>query len=524
MMNKNLFTKTVFVGYQRRDWLIAVVISLFILLIAGTQLTKGTSHIDAGDYAAYILTGKSIVDATYEEQIAKNYIMHPSTLPEEAVEGKLVYVWGYPLFLALVYHLVGLDLVNYSTIIFYKLPSLFAFALAAGILYLFYRRFFTDSISVFLALAFAASGNLMRLINWMYSDIVFLCLSCFTLWVAECFFDSFSVPESRRKVALLGIGLGVLFWLTYETRLNGNTLIMISAAAHVIRLFQRRPRLTYRLSQTIVHISPYLTFFLLKIISEAILLSATPNTSDIGDLTFEAILSNIDYYFDLTTGYMDGISGISNISLWPVLSIMLIIGLVKEGFTWKNIHLTFLLIGTYLVLILLPYEQGLRYLANILPILLLYISLGGIYIFQWIVQTLSVSKKQLKTVLLIFSILCLLCMYIPIINTGILNIHNDRQVGETDVYSADAIDLYRYVQEHTSVDDVIAYNKPRILSLNTGRLCIRPNRNGHIVEDADYYVYNSLLTRSMALHLEEGANMELCYENCYYSLYRIIKE
>lgn len=87
MMNKNLFTKTVFIGYQRRDWLIAVVISLFILLIAGTQLTKGTSHIDAGDYAAYILTGKSIVDATYEEQIAKNYIMHPSTLPEEAVVG-----------------------------------------------------------------------------------------------------------------------------------------------------------------------------------------------------------------------------------------------------------------------------------------------------------------------------------------------------------------------------------------------------------------------------------------------------
>lgn len=140
----------VFVKYTWRDWLIAIAISLFVFLIAGTQLTKGMPEIGAGDYAAYISVGKSLADGTFEEQTLKNYYMHPSALPEEAKDGSLVYVWGYPLMLSVVYRLVGWDYINYSSVIFYKMPSLIAFAITAGVLYLLYRRFLPSFLSYLL--------------------------------------------------------------------------------------------------------------------------------------------------------------------------------------------------------------------------------------------------------------------------------------------------------------------------------------------------------------------------------------
>lgn len=63
-------------------------------------------------------------------------------MPEEATDGKLVYVWGYPLMLAGVYKIVGFDRVNYSSIIWYKIPLLLSLAFTGGALTLFFRRRF----------------------------------------------------------------------------------------------------------------------------------------------------------------------------------------------------------------------------------------------------------------------------------------------------------------------------------------------------------------------------------------------
>lgn len=507
-----------FEGYKRRDWVIAAVLTLCILFIAGMQVTNGMPDFWAGDYAAYISVGKSIAEGTFEEQTVKNYIMHPSTLPAEANEEGLVYVWGYPLLLSLIYRLVGLDLVNYSTIICYKLPSLIAYAITAGILYLFYRRFLSSGVSVFLTLIFSASADLLTQINYMYSDIVFLCASVVTLWLAECFFDSFSKEENRRKIVFWAVSLGVSFWLTYEIRLNGNTLIYITAAAHVIRMIQQKKKL--RMDKMLPHILPYLTFCLLKIVSEAILAPATPNTSDIGNLATESIFNNISYYFGLTRDYLNNLVGMK---VWIPLVVFLVIGMVREGLKLRNIHLTGLLVGTYAVLLLLPYTQGLRYLANILPLLLLYIAHGAGWIINWIFRRIQGKGQIWKNFLAGISMACLLLVYFPVINAGVANIRNDRQVKDTDVYSQEAIDLYRFIQNNTSEDAIIAFYKPRILSLNTGRLCIRPNKNGHVLEEADYYLYSSIVHNPTDLQLVEEAPLGLVYSSPNFELYMVRK-
>ena len=268
------------------------------------------------------------------------------------------------------------------------------------------------------------------------------------------------------------------------------------------------------------HILPYLTFCLLKIVSEAILAPATPNTSDIGNLATESIFNNISYYFGLTRDYLNNLVGMK---VWIPLAVFLVIGMVREGLKLRNLLLTGFLVGTYAVLLLLPYTQGLRYLANILPLLLLYIAHGAGWIINWIFRRIQGKGQSWKNFLAGISIACLLLVYFPVINAGVANIRNDRQVKDTDVYSQEAIDLYLFIQNNTSEDAIIAFYKPRILSLNTGRLCIRPNKNGHVLEEADYYLYSSIVHNPTDLQLVEEAPLGLVYSSPNFELYMVRK-
>ena len=127
------------VKHTKRDWRMAALVALIILVLGACTLTPGTTTW-GDDHAAYINEGIAIAEGRFEEQIERNYAYHPSELPEEAKGGSLVYVWGYPLMLAGVYKIVGFDRVEYSSVIWYKLISLLSLALTGGVLTLFFRK------------------------------------------------------------------------------------------------------------------------------------------------------------------------------------------------------------------------------------------------------------------------------------------------------------------------------------------------------------------------------------------------
>lgn len=89
------------------------------------------------------------------------------------------------------------------------------------------------------------------------------------------------------------------------------------------------------------------------------------------------------------------------------------------------------------------------------------------------------------------------------------------------MYSSAAVDMYRYIQNNTDDCSIVAFGKPRSLLLNTNRVSFYIGRNGHTVEEADYYLYykkgwfNKLQTEDE--HLEE------VYDNYGYTLYRILQ-
>ncbi len=505
---------------NRTDLCIASMISIFLLLICAAQLTYGMPNWGGDDFAAYINEGIAISTGTFKDQTVRNLMQHPSPLPSDASADNLVYVWGFPLLLSLVHRLVGFDMVNYSTFIYYKIPSLLAYSLMAGILYLYYRRFFSRYYSAFLSLFFCSSQDLLQSVNLLNVDMPFLCICLVTLLLSEYFFCTVLENHSSRNSWLLALGLGFSFWFTYETRLNGNTILIITAFSHILRLIRQKVSVPFR--QLWIHLFPYLLFVFLKIASESLLLPATSNLSDVGNLTAEMVGQNILYYWKLTTDYWQKLSGSKLFPFWIFLGITSVVGLVRQGFSEKHLHLTVLLFGTYLVLILLPYTQGLRYIFNILPIWLLFSAHGGQYIWNRIAPKLKISKKAKQILLFTLAILLLCHVYAPWLHNGISNLQNGRQLTDEDIYSSEAIEMYRYIQQNVADNEIIAFQKPRALYLNTGKNAFAPNINGHHLDDADYFlasIKHFPFTDVYALE-QEGHKFTLLYENSSFSLYK----
>jgi len=513
----------VFSGYNRKDFLIFAAISLVVFLICGMHLTRGMPQLVSDDFSAYVSEGIAISNGTLKEQAAQNYIQHPSPMPDEVTEKELVYVWGYPLLLSLVHRLVGFDLITYDTFIYYKIPSLAAFALTAGVLYLYYRRFFSAPFAAFLSLFFPSSVEVILSVNCLDVDIVFLLSAMFTLLIAECFLSSLSDTAHKGRKYLLAVVLGFSFWYTYETRLNGNTVILIVAFSHIVHLLRKKEDRSF--SRLLLSLLPYVLFGILKFLSELILLPATSNLSDVGNTTFEMILFNIGYYSRLTSYYWMSFFGYPEHPFWIALFALTIIGFVWKAFHVRHLHLTLLLVGTYLVLALLPYAQGLRYLFNVLPILNLFAGYGALLICSWIAKKLKIRQLTGKAIIAVLMVGILLATYKPFIQRGKTNLGRFNQISTQDFYSEEAIDVYQYIQNHTEPESMIATFKPRALAMNTNRICFNPYVNGHNLNEADYFLTSTeLFPEDQYFVLETDADaLSLVYENSLYSLYSVAK-
>ena len=115
------------------DAALALLLALLLFFLAFLTLDSG-NRFSSDDYAAYMLSGFSIAEGTFDQQNRINRIFHPTAMPLEAAGSEeLVYPWGYPLLLALIYRLAGFDRTDYHSIVYYTLPGAAAFAAAGGL-------------------------------------------------------------------------------------------------------------------------------------------------------------------------------------------------------------------------------------------------------------------------------------------------------------------------------------------------------------------------------------------------------
>lgn len=502
--------------YDKTDHKLFVLIIAVIMLLSITCLNNTCYWGD--DFAAYISEGISIADGNFQKQSELNVLMHPSELPDEAQSGTLVYVWGYPLLLAVVYKLVGFDRTGFSSIIYYKLPSAIALALLAGIMYLFLRRRFGKTLSFGLAFLFCACYELRVFINTLYSDVVFLFFVMLSLLTVDVF------VSSGGKKYKIGVILGLLLWFTYEIRLNGISILFAAAVACAVAYFHDSNRREWKYA--VVYLSPFIVFLAAKLISEALLAPATSNTSDILGVSFATVISNISsYYYSACTWFElvfnDAVFNWVNKLLTAmtssgedtygvirrfcdamcggcvsVLMLLALCGVVFKGVK-KELHLTLFALVYIIVVCMLPYNQGVRYIYPVMALVPLYVgyALSGISCFasKYIKHGL---KKALKYVeLAVISLMCALT-FVSAVRGNIYSKNNIEYIvpqGQQDFYKMYAytpcsIEVYNYIIDNTDENSVIGFYKPRALYLNTQRLSIRTDINDHSLDEVDYFL------------------------------------
>ena len=499
------------------DRLIAVTLALLVLI--GAVMCCDTYHGWGDDFAAYILQGKAIVEGNIQQQTQLNVQLHPSrafsfdtqTIPQ------LVYVWGFPLQLALIYQFVGFHFLSSQNILYYKLPACLAISILCAILFLFFRRRFRRDVSMLLSVSIVLS--IFPEVNQIGTDLPFLCATYCTFYLYETLWDR----ESKRGMLIHACLLGISMWYTYILRLNGFTVVGLVAAMHVFTMATKpeyRNRIRY-------HIFAYVVFGLL--LAVFYLLFPYP-TSNLGDVGIGNIAEGLRWNLEILEAWIGASNPINNDPLRTLflrgLEACFVLGVLGKGIQKEFGYVVFL-VGSLLITASLPYSQGLRYLYGILPLVILFAAYG----IQLIINLICKSLRQ-ERLIRGFTCLVAVCVVLftaRLLKTQLRTIQQNLQQREAcsqdateNAFSESYLEMYQFVLEETEPDAVIAYAKSRLLYLVTGRKSFNPVVNGHCLFDADYYIWMKYWD-SVSLTPEEENRLHLVFSNADFKVYQLAK-
>ena len=513
--------RSMFAG-ERGDRIIALLLCFAVLFAAASGLDYDCIWGD--DYAAYINDGIAMVGGRYEEQTRLNYFMHPSDMPDEAKDGTLIYVWGYPLVLSLVYSAVGFDRTDYHSIIFYKLPSVISLAAAAGILYLLFRRRLSRTSSALLSVYMCVHPTMLEGAYSIYSDVFFMLLSTATVFLAESFIRSLDETKPGMRSYISGAVLGLLMLACYETRLNGITvcaLVLLMHAAYILQLRRnaakgdgQKPKIKISAAAVL----PYAVFAAAAVLCRLFVLpQATANTSDLIGITLSQVLTNLRYYVkqmyrsfaEIHTGTLPYAL---RLATGAAAALLICIGIIKG---WKRdaffrVYIIFTAL-TFLTLLCLPYAQGYRYLFNILPFIMMALGYGIDSAYAWLKARIK-GGEALDKAARAAALLLTAAILVSSVSGNLFRVLSGEDVrgeGVGKAYSRGSLEMYDYVKNEIPEDAIIAFLKPRVMYLNTGRVGFCPTANDdiHTLTDADYYIVCG------GLYIYDQAEQQLIKDN-----------
>ena len=489
-----MMSETETTARTRADRWIAVLLALAALLIAASWLNFDCYWGD--DYAAYMNDGIAIAEGKYDEQIRLNYRMHYTTLPRDTENGELVYAWGYPLVLSLVYRCVGFNRVTFHSLPYYKLVTVFSLAVSTGALYFFFRRRLSRPTAIVLCALLAF--NLIVEIDLLYSDLFFFALMMLCLLAAEAFLDRLEATAAGLRGMLPGLALGILMLAVYETRLNGISVCALVAGMQLShRVFCRRRARDKAgdRKRTIRAMLPWITFGVLLVFCRSFVLRpASSNTADLTLFSWPTALSNTRHYLNLMLELFvdeDLFSGTVRWTVAAALVFFLLFGMVKRVRSdYAIVPFAVFCMVYFITLVALPYAQGLRYCYPILPEVSLFIGLGvdqtGAAAAKKMRQK---TKNALRALCMVMACTFFCCLAADRYRPDLRRMLEGEEVRMyAGAYSTRAVETYRYIIENTPEDSVIVFTKPRALFLNTQRVSISSEALEREKQGGDYWL------------------------------------
>ncbi len=451
-------------------FVLAVILGLSAVL-GLLLLTKGQDWGD--DFAAYIMQAQSIVKGNEQSFIERNAFTINST---DFLLGPVAYPWGYPLILASVYAVTGLNLIAL------KLPDLVFFIAFLFVLFRFYRKRLSSTESLLLVAIFAFHPQFLGFLDEILSDVPYLFFSLLALLVMDAYFTNGDRDGKNIRGNLFPTVIGAVVFAVSFMRSTGLILLPTFLAIQAFEFWRLRRDSSTRNRIIRDSVIFCLSFGVLWLAS-ALIFPSGPESylADFGSPSPAVIINNSIYYFGLFGNFFDPL-----IYWQPAYWILLIFGCIDIWAARKQEPVPLVYFGFSILLLLVwPVGQGICFIFPLLP-LFVYFSFSGM---KTAALRLNVQYRKAVTALIyaVWGILLIACLFGSVM-LAYANLQNDRNLsGPFDSYS---IAAFQFIRNNTAANDVIIFFKPRAMRLMTNRDSLAidnckqlHNKDGYIVID-----------------------------------------
>lgn len=504
-----------------------------VILISGVllygSLTRG--HDWGGDFAAYIMQAGSLLDDSTQTFLEANrFAVEQSSRRLFPV----AYPWGLPVLLAPLYAVFGLDPFALKAL------SILSYLLFLAVLWPTFRSTHSTPWLVCLVSFFAVNPVFIKFSDSILSDLPFLLVSTLCLWQI----NRITVETGHKKAiwqAYAPAGLMIAF--AYTIRTNGILLLIIYCLTQLFSHFRHRPdsgqtinpdkpsSVSTKTSLSRWHPTkklllpesiPCFVFLLLFILYHSYFPDGgTSHLLHLKNITPQTILTNFCAYVGLPRYMLFGTPG-GHILYAASIPLALFGAFKRRGSDIPSI----LYIGVSLLFYSFwPEAPALRYLFPVMPFYVSFVLSG--------LESLRCIPRAGKVRTLLTSV-CIGPVIFAIVFSGYVsfdnmrqNIRNDRST-ETGPFEPAAREMFVFIADHTEADSVIAFFKPRVMRLMTGRRSIMIDRSDQL-HRADYLcvylgpdAYDQLAADDLGNLLSTG-NLRLMLQNDCFKVYRLHK-
>lgn len=479
------------------------------LLLPLFYINVKDSHDWGDDFAQYFIQARNIVEHRPQTD---NGLVFDKQAGEYALQA---YPVGFPLILASAWWCFGDSILVSSLALSF---FFFAFGIAA---FFYFRKYFTESISVLLALVIIYNPLTIGFKKEILSDIPF---SFFFLWGVLLF-------QSERKKTAHFLFTGIVWGFALSVRGIGASLMLALAlftAAAMVRYFLKKEKaeLLFSLKKCLlIMVAALGTYLFLNAV-----LFPVPSSNILrfyadairGENFWKWMQLNLDYYYQVFLNFFATMGG--SYEWISTGTKYLLIALLPLGLAlvWirKSMYDDWLCISYLLVLFVYPYlGGGFRFLLPVMPVLMKYIFTA----FNAIAVRVHLKPTLLATIFL----LIVLLQYTP----GIINQVKSMDLAEEGPQELPAMEAFQYIKRLPD-SAVVVFLKPRALSFYSGKrvayvmrnvqpdqlpeLFARMNAHYFLLSNRNEEVNDVILQKFIADHRDR---LKLLWHNVNFNLY-----
>ena len=482
---------------------LALPVTLVVGIAVVTLINHFSGHDWGDDFALYLRQAKALAIGNVGEVVSDNRFAIENSA--WSTFSPYTYPWGWPLVLAPLYAVFGLD---YEV---FKFVEVLAFCLFLLTFFALVRPRAGAIVATLLTTLIGLSPIYIGGTGAVLSDIPYLGLVGLSLWWIDRVRTAGLLAAPRNHL----VAIGLLLAFTYNVRREGVTLVIALAALHLATWAgaawrARSIRIWGRPEWRKVSV-PYASFALAAIgfhlVLPTVLLPSAPGTG------LSNISARLTYYreiFAQQIGLQDPGSPLSLFGseqaahrVLVVLVILGVLGMVARLLTetQSDVHLAAFLGCSSLLMLVSPYQEG-RYLYTITP-LLMYFAYQAIPAVAGRPAT-GGSVARASAVLPAVALAGFVGLNIAD-TVRSTRYHLDYSYVVHGPESPDAQQMFAAVKERTRADDVILFFRSRAMTLYSDRRSVMGSDLELLLPRSDWYVMAKDSTYSQKLLTDDEA-------------------